>query len=71
MLWDISMCGNAFECIGVPWQKGGSGTWQGVQVICAGVWHNVVLCCMCWLLASLLPLTLAPLYSTRHGATVW
>ncbi len=42
-----------------------------MQIICAGVWHNVVLCCMCWLLASLLPLTLAPLYSTRHGATVW
>ncbi|CAK0736192.1 hypothetical protein CVIRNUC_000706 [Coccomyxa viridis] len=47
------------------------GSLKAVKIICAGVWHNVVLCCMCWLLASLLPLTLAPLYSTRHGATVW
>lgn len=40
------------------------------QVICAGVWHNVVLCCLCWLLASALPLSLMPLYSTKIGAVV-
>jgi hypothetical protein len=41
-----------------------------LQVICAGVWHNVALCCLCWLLAMSLPLALAPLYSTKQGAIV-
>ena len=41
-----------------------------VQVVCAGVWHNAVLCILCWLCALLLPLLLTPLYSTGTGATV-
>ena len=41
-----------------------------VQVVCAGVWHNAVLCALCWLCALLLPLLLTPLYSTGIGATV-
>ena len=41
-----------------------------LQVICAGVWHNVALCCLCWLLALSLPFTLAPLYATKQGAIV-
>lgn len=41
-----------------------------VQVVCAGVWHNAVLCALCWLCALLLPLLLVPLYSTGSGTTV-
>ena len=41
-----------------------------MQVVCAGVWHNAVLCALCWLCALLLPLLLLPLYSTGTGAIV-
>ena len=41
-----------------------------LQDICAGVWHNAVLCALCWVCALLLPLLLAPLYSNGNGATV-
>ena len=41
------------------------------QVVCAGVWHNGLLCLTCWLSALLLPMLLLPLYSTGQGAVVW
>lgn len=41
-----------------------------LQVVCAGVWHNAMLCALCWLCALLLPLLLQPLYSTGTGAAV-
>jgi hypothetical protein len=41
------------------------------QVVCAGVWHNGLLCLTCWLSALLLPVLLLPLYSTGQGAVVW
>lgn len=41
------------------------------QVVCAGVWHNGLLCLACWLSALLLPMLLLPLYSTGQGAVVW
>ncbi len=41
-----------------------------VQVVCAGVWHNAVLCALCWLCALLLPQLLTPLYSKGTGAAV-
>ena len=40
------------------------------QVICAGVWHNAVLCCMCWVVALSLPWILSPGYSIGNGAVV-
>lgn len=46
------------------------GPWRTLRVVCAGVWHNAVLCALCWLCALLLPLLLLPLYSTGTGAIV-
>lgn len=40
------------------------------QVVCGGVWHNVVLSAGCWLLALLLPFLLWPAYSSGHGAVL-
>ena len=42
----------------------------GAQVVCAGVWHNAVLCAACWALAFCLPWLLLPLYATGRGAVV-
>ncbi len=39
-------------------------------MVCAGVWHNAVLCCACWLLAFCLPWLLLPLYATGRGAVI-
>ncbi|KAK9817848.1 hypothetical protein WJX72_003051 [[Myrmecia] bisecta] len=44
--------------------------WRTLRVVCAGVWHNAVLCVLCWLLALMLPWLLLPLYSTGQGAVV-
>lgn len=43
---------------------------SALQVVCAGVWHNAVLCALCWLCALLLPLLLMPMYTTGTGAVV-
>lgn len=43
---------------------------SALQVVCAGVWHNAVLCALCWLCALLLPLLLMPVYTTGTGAVV-
>ena len=43
---------------------------SSIQVVCAGVWHNAVLCALCWLCALLLPQLLTPLYSKGTGAAV-
>jgi hypothetical protein len=43
---------------------------RGGQVVCAGVWHNCVLCAGCWAAAAALPAALAPFYSTGCGAAV-
>ena len=47
-----------------------SGKCIGSQVICAGVWHNVVMCACCWAAAAALPALLAPFYATGIGAGV-
>ena len=44
---------------------------QLLQIVCAGVWHNGLLCLACWLSALLLPVLLLPLYSTGQGAVIW
>ncbi|KAK9863384.1 hypothetical protein WJX84_000295 [Apatococcus fuscideae] len=46
------------------------GPWRTLRVVCAGVWHNAVLCVVCWMTALLLPWLLLPLYSSGHGAVV-
>ncbi|KAL3136923.1 hypothetical protein ABBQ32_006529 [Trebouxia sp. C0010 RCD-2024] len=46
------------------------GPWRTLRVVCAGVWHNAVLCALCWLCALLLPLLLLPLYTSGTGAVV-
>lgn len=43
---------------------------RGAQVVCAGVWHNCVLCVGCWAAAAAMPAALAPFYSTGGGAAV-
>lgn len=45
---------------------------QQLRIFCAGVWHNVVLCCVCLLIMILLPTLLWPLYSSsgNNGATI-
>ncbi|EIE24169.1 hypothetical protein COCSUDRAFT_41457 [Coccomyxa subellipsoidea C-169] len=43
---------------------------RSLRVICAGVWHNAVLCCMCWVVALSLPWILSPGYSIGNGAVV-
>lgn len=40
------------------------------QLVCAGVWHNVVLCGMCWAVAVTVPWLLLPMYRTGQGAVV-
>ena len=47
-----------------------SGKCAGSQVVCAGVWHNVVMCACCWAAAAALPALLAPFYATGIGAGV-
>ncbi|DBB04615.1 TPA: hypothetical protein ACH3X1_012685 [Trebouxia sp. C0004] len=46
------------------------GPWRTLRVVCAGVWHNAVLCALCWLCALLLPQLLTPLYFKGTGAAV-
>ncbi|KAK9826787.1 hypothetical protein WJX81_000744 [Elliptochloris bilobata] len=41
-----------------------------LRVVCAGVWHNVVLCACFWAAAAALPLVLSPLYAAGSGAAV-
>ncbi|CAL8462284.1 g1815 [Coccomyxa elongata] len=41
-----------------------------LRVVCAGVWHNAVLCCICWIVAVSLPWILLPGYSVGNGAVV-
>ncbi len=42
-----------------------------LQIACAGVWLNGMLCSVCWLLSLLLPALLLPLYSSGQGAVIW
>ncbi|PUZ55552.1 hypothetical protein GQ55_5G221500 [Panicum hallii var. hallii] len=41
-----------------------------LRIYCAGIWHNVVLCAVCVLMASLLPVVLYPLYVSGDGLMV-
>ncbi|KAF0313640.1 Membrane-bound transcription factor site-2 protease [Amphibalanus amphitrite] len=42
-----------------------------LRVLCAGVWHNVVLCAAAAALLAALPLLTAPLYRVGQGAVVY
>uniref|UniRef100_A0ACD5VP69 Uncharacterized protein n=1 Tax=Avena sativa TaxID=4498 RepID=A0ACD5VP69_AVESA len=41
-----------------------------LRIYCAGIWHNVMLCAACLLMALLLPVVLYPLYMSGDGLTV-
>ncbi|KAG2590526.1 hypothetical protein PVAP13_5NG407800 [Panicum virgatum] len=41
-----------------------------LRIYCAGIWHNVVLCAVCVLMTSLLPVLLYPLYVSGDGLMV-
>ncbi|KAF7029955.1 hypothetical protein CFC21_041588 [Triticum aestivum] len=41
-----------------------------LRIYCAGIWHNVIFCAACVLMALLLPLVLCPLYVSGDGLIV-
>lgn len=41
-----------------------------LRIYCAGIWHNVMFCAVCALMAFLLPMVLYPLYTSGDGLIV-
>ncbi|XP_067633491.1 membrane-bound transcription factor site-2 protease [Eurosta solidaginis] len=41
-----------------------------LRIICAGVWHNFIFACFCYLLISTLSYVAAPFYTMDHGVVV-
>lgn len=45
-------------------------TWRKLRVLCAGVWHNVVLAAICFIIFSMLPILFTPFYTTNQSVIV-
>ncbi|XP_006644452.2 membrane-bound transcription factor site-2 protease homolog [Oryza brachyantha] len=41
-----------------------------LRIYCAGIWHNVMLCAVCFIMTLLLPLLLNPLYVSGDGLMI-
>lgn len=44
--------------------------WRRLRILCAGIWHNIVLAGICYLLMSSLPILFAPFYSMETSVIV-
>lgn len=44
--------------------------WRRLRILCAGIWHNIVLAGICFLLMSLLPILFTPFYSIDSSVIV-
>lgn len=51
-------------------QLNGLRTWRKLRVLCAGVWHNVVLAAICFAIFISLPILFTPFYSTNQSVIV-
>lgn len=51
-------------------QINGLQAWRKLRVLCAGIWHNVVLAAMSFAALSLLPMLLLPIYSVEQSVIV-
>ncbi|XP_020265073.1 membrane-bound transcription factor site-2 protease homolog isoform X1 [Asparagus officinalis] len=47
----------------LPW-------FAALRIYCAGIWHNIVFCAVCWIMMFLLPFVLSPLYVHGEAPTV-
>lgn len=45
-------------------------TWRRLRILCAGIWHNILLAAICFLIISLLPLILTPIYHINFSVIV-
>lgn len=45
-------------------------TWRKLRVLCAGVWHNVLLAGICFSIFSMLPFLFAPFYTINESVIV-
>lgn len=45
-------------------------TWNRLRILCAGIWHNIVLAAVCYLLMSSLPILYTPFYNMGTSVIV-
>lgn len=45
-------------------------TWRRLRILCAGIWHNILLAAFCFALMSLLPVLLTPFYNIDRSVIV-
>lgn len=51
-------------------QINGLRAWRRLRILCAGIWHNILLAAFCFAIMSLLPILLLPFYSIDKSVIV-
>lgn len=51
-------------------QLNGLRTWRRLRILCAGIWHNILLAVFCFTLMSLLPILFTPFYNIDKSVIV-
>lgn len=45
-------------------------TWRRLRILCAGIWHNILLAAFCFAIMSMLPILLNPFYSINQSIII-